>query len=220
MIDHFWSVLFTINSILQRKSELLKYKRFIRVQPEAVRVTGKPPMYDVVCINSKNSVVWLSRMASVNLSPELKYWPFNMLFILYVLQVMVPLGSCELVPAMFDPVTKQVYYNPQAQSQVSGAGTSQGLVMTVAQDVKVLATSRKSKSENFGVNLGLGDAPLIGVNYQKAKITETRQESHHQVNIEIKIPGECSEGCREQANKTFDIANNALYGGSKQKQVN
>ena len=220
MIDHFWSVLFTINSILQRKSELLKYKRFIRVQPEAVRVTGKPPMYDVVCISSKNSVVWLSRMASVNLSPELKYWLFNMLFILYVLQVMVPLGSCELVPAKFDPVTKQVYYSPQAESQVSGAGTNQGLVMTVAQDVKVLATSRKSKSENFGVNLGLGDAPSIGVNYQKAKITETRQESHHQVNIEIKIPGECSEGCREQANKAFDIANNALYGGSKQKQVN
>lgn len=169
-------------------------------------------MYDVVCINSKNSVVWLSRMASVNLSPELKYWLFNMLFILFVLQAMVPLGSCELVPAMFDPVTKQVFYNPQAQSQ--------GLVMTVAQDVKVEATSRESKSENFGVNLGLGDAPLIGLNYQKAKIRETRQESHHQVNIAIKIPGECSEGCREQANKAFDFANNALYGGSKQKQVN
>ena len=213
MIDHFWSVLFT-NSILQRKSE------FITVQPEAVRVTGKPPTYDVVCNNSKNSVVWLGRMASVNLSAELKYWLFNMLFILYVLQVMVPLGSCELVPAMFDPVTKQVYYNPQAQSQVSGAGTNQGLVMTVAQDVKVEVTSRESKSENFGVNLGLGDAPLIGLNYQKAKVRETRQESHHQVNIAIKIPGECSEGCREQANKAFDIANNALYGGSKQKQVN
>ena len=84
-------------------------------------------MYDVVCINSKNSVVWLSRMASVNLSPELKYWLFNMLFILYVLQVMVPLGSCELVPAMFDPVTKKVYYNPQAQSQVSGADTNHTL---------------------------------------------------------------------------------------------
>ena len=177
-------------------------------------------MYDVVCINSKNSVVWLSRMASVNLSPEFKYWLFNMLFILFVLQAMVPLGSCELVPAMFDPVTKQVFYNPQAQSQVSGAGTNQGLVMTVAQDVKVVATSRESKSENFGVNLGLGDAPLIGLNYQKAKIRETRQESHHQVNIAIKIPGECSEGCREQANKAFDFANNALYGGSKQKQVN
>ena len=70
------------------------------------------------------------------------------------------------------------------------------LVMTVAQDVKVEAMSRESKSESFGVNLGLGDAPLIGLNYQKAKIRATRQESHHQVNIAIKIPRECSEGCR------------------------
>lgn len=143
-------------------------------------------------------------MAAINLSAELKYWIFNMLFILYVLQVMVPLASCELVQALFDPETKQVYYNPQAQSQVSG-GTNQGLVITVAQDVKVESTIRESKSENFGVNLGLGDVPLIGLNYQKAKIRETREESHHQVNIAIKIPGECGEGCREQANKAFDI---------------
>lgn len=197
----------------------MKFKIFIRVQPEAITVTGKPPMYDVVCIYSKKSVVWLSRMAAINLSAELKYWIFNMLFILYVLQVMVPLASCELVQALFDPETKQVYYNPQAQSQVSGS-TNQGLVITVAQDVKVESTIRESKSGNFGVNLGLGDAPLIGLNYQKAKIRETRQESHHQVNIAIKIPGECGEGCREQANKAFDIGNNALYGGSKQKQVN
>ena len=154
------------------------------------------------------------------LSNELKYWLFNMLFILYVLQVMVPLGSCELVPAKFDPVTKEVYYNPQAQSQESGAGTNQGLVMTVAQDVKEEATSRKSKSEKFGVNSGSGDAPSIGLNYQKTKVRETRKESHHQVHIEIKIPGECDESCREQANKAFELANNALYGGSKQKQVN
>lgn len=189
----------------------MKFKIFIRVQPEAITVTGKLPMYDVVCIYSKKSVVWLSRMAAINLSSELKYWIFNMLFILYVLQVMVPLASCELVQALFDPETKQVYYNPQAQSQVSGSTN---------QDVKVESTIRESKSENFGVNLGLGDAPLIGLNYQKAKIRETRQESHHQVNIAIKIPGECGEGCREQANKAFDIGNNALYGGSKQKQVN
>lgn len=75
-------------------------------------------------------------MAAINFSAELKYWIFNMLFILYVLQVMVPLASCELVQALFDPETKQVYYNPQAQSQVSGS-TNQGLVITVAQDVKV-----------------------------------------------------------------------------------
>lgn len=42
-------------------------------------------MCDVVCIYSKKSVVWLSRMAAINLSAELKYWIFNMLFILYVL---------------------------------------------------------------------------------------------------------------------------------------
>lgn len=53
-------------------------------------------------------------MAAINLSAELKYWIFNMLSILYVLQVMVPLASCELVQALFDPETKQVYYNPQA----------------------------------------------------------------------------------------------------------
>lgn len=51
-------------------------------------------------------------MAAINLSAELKYWIFNMLSILYVLQVMVPLASCELVQALFDPETKQVYYNP------------------------------------------------------------------------------------------------------------
>ena len=140
-----------------------------------------------------------------------------MFFILYVLQALVPMASCKRVPAMFDPVTKQVYYDPQAQSQVSGAGPNQGLVITVTQDVKVVSTSRESKSESFGVNLGLGDATLIELNSQKAKIRETRQESHHRVNMEIKMPGECSEGCREQA---FDIAKNALYGGSKQKQIN
>lgn len=144
---------------------------------------------------------------------------FKMLIILYVLGILVPLLSCELVPAMFDPETKQVYYNPQAQSQVSGA--NKDLVVTVAQDFKMESTSRASKSKNFGLNLGMGTGiPTLGVNYNKVKVHETRQESHHQVNIAIKIPGDCNEGCKEQANQAFQLANNALHGGSKQKQVN
>lgn len=142
-----------------------------------------------------------------------------MLFILCVFQVLVPLVSCELVPAMFDPETKQVYYSPQAQSP---SGANKDLVVTVAQDVKIESTSRATKSENVGLNLGIGDTgiPTLGLNYHKTKIHETRQESHHQVNIAIKVPGECNEGCKEQAKQAFQLANNALHGGSKQKQVN
>ena len=159
-----------------------------------------------------------STMASVNLPPE--RWLFKMLLVLFTVYTLFSLVSCELVPAMFDPETKQVYYNPQAQSQMSGA--NKDLVVTVAQDVKVESSSRASKSENFGLNLGMGNMgiPTLGVNYQKTKIHETRQESHHQVNIAIKIPGDCNEGCKEQANQAFQLANNALHGGSKQKRVN
>lgn len=44
---------------------------------------------------------------------------------------MVLMASCELVPAMFDPETKQVIYNPgQTRTQ------KKDLVVTIAQDVK------------------------------------------------------------------------------------
>lgn len=152
-----------------------------------------------------------------------KYRLFKVLVILCVSELgMAPLSSCKLVPAMFDPETKQVFYNPQqTQSQINGAGSNKDLVVTIAQDVKTEASSRESKSESFGLNLGLGmGIPMIGVNYQKVKIHEQRQESHHQVNIAIKIPGDCNEGCKEQAGKAFQIANNALHSGSEQKRVN
>ena len=131
---------------------------------------------------------------------------------------MLPLASGELVPAMFDPETKQVIYNPQQ----TRSGAKQDLVVTIAQDVKTETNSRASKSESFGLNLGLQNTgiPVLGVNYQKVKIHEQRQESHHQVNIAINIPGDCNEGCKEHADKAFQLANNALYGESKQKRLN
>ena len=140
-----------------------------------------------------------------------------MLVFLSILSL-APLSCCELVPAMFDPETKQVIYNPkQPQSQLTGA--NKDLVVTIAQDVKTEASSRESKSESFGLNFGFQDMAL-GINYQKVKIREQRQESHHQVNIAINVPGDCNEGCKEQADKAFQLANNALHSGSHQKRVN
>ena len=50
--------------------------------------------------------------------------------------------ACELVPAMFDPETKQVIYNPgQTRTQ------KKDLVVTIAQDVKTEKSSRTSRSE-------------------------------------------------------------------------
>ena len=92
--------------------------------------------------------------------------------------------ACELVPAMFDPETKQVIYNPgQTRTQ------KKDLVVTIAQDVKTEKSSQTSKSESFGLNLGFQNSgvPSFGVNYQKVKITAQRQERHHQVNIAINI---------------------------------
>ena len=147
---------------------------------------------------------------------------FKMIFILYMFQILAPLASCELVPAMFDPETKQVYYNPQPQSQVGAA--NKDLVVTVAQDVKMEWSSQTSKSESFGLNFGFGSGiATLGANFNKVKVHQTKQEIHHQAQIVIKIPGECnegSEGCKERTNQAFQLANNALHGGSKQKNIN
>ena len=143
---------------------------------------------------------------------------FKMIFILYMFKTLAPLVSSELVPAMFDPETKQVYYNPQTQSQASAA--NKDLVVTVAQDVKMESSSQTSKSENFGLNVGFGSGiPTLGVNFNKVKVHQTKQEIHHQAQIVIKIPGECNAGCKEQANQAFQLANNALHGGSKQNKI-
>ena len=121
------------------------------------------------------------------------------------------MASRELVPAMFDPETKQVYYNPQSQSQASAA--NKDLVVTVFQDVKVESSRETSKSENFG----LSGIPTLGVNFNKVKVHQTKQEIHHQAHIVIKIPaGECNEGIKQ----AFQLANNALHGGSKQNKIN
>ena len=144
---------------------------------------------------------------------------FKMCFILCVFEIMLPPVSCELVPFMFDPDTKQVIYNPQGQTQVGKQ--NKPLVVTIAQDVKMESYSRTSKSENFGINFGFGDGiASFGLNSNKVEVLETKLESHHQVNIGIQISGECNEACREQANQVFQLANNALHGGSKQKRIN
>ena len=138
-----------------------------------------------------------------------------MCFFLCVFEIMFPLVSCEDVPAKFDPDTKQIIYNPQGQSQVGKE--NKAFVVTIAQDVKTESYSRRSKSENFGVNFGFGNG-IASFGLNSDKVHETKQESHHQVNIGIQIPaGECDEGCREQV---FQLANNALHGGSKQKRIN
>ena len=99
---------------------------------------------------------------------------------------------------MFDPGTKQVIYNPgQTRTQ------KKRFAREIAQDVKTEKSSR-----------------TIGVNYQKVKINEQRQESHHQVNIAINIPSDCDEGCKKHADKVFQLANNALYSDAKQKRLN
>lgn len=127
----------------------------------------------------------------------------------------VPMVACELVPAMFDPETKQVIYNPgQTRTQ------KKDLVVTIAQDVKTEKSSQTSKSESFGLNLGFQNSgiPSFGVNYQK--VNEQRQESHHQVNISINIPSDCDEGFKKHADKVFQFAKNALYSDEKQKRLN
>ena len=94
--------------------------------------------------------------------------------------------------------------------------------MTIAQDVKTEKSSQTSRSESFGLNLRFQNSgiPLFGVNYQKVKINEQRQESHHQVNMAINIPSDCDEGCKKHADKVFQLANNALYSDAKQKRLN
>ena len=127
------------------------------------------------------------------------------------------MASCELVPAMFDPETKQVIYNPgQTRTQ------KKDLVVTMAEDAKTEKSSPTSKSESFGLNLGFQNSgiPSLGVNYQKVKINEQRQESHHQMNIVINIPSDCDEGCKKHTNHVFQLVNNALYNDSKQKRLN
>ena len=53
----------------------------------------------------------------------------------------VPMVACELVPAMFDPETKQVIYNPgQTRTQ------KKDLVVTIAQDVK---TEKKQSNKQI-----------------------------------------------------------------------
>ena len=84
------------------------------------------------------------------------------------------MASCELVPAMFDPETKQVIYNPgQTRTQ------KKDLVVTIAQDVKTEKSSRTSKSESFGLNLGFQNSgiPSFGVNYQKVKLTSSDKKA-------------------------------------------
>ena len=88
-------------------------------------------------------------------------------------------------------------------------------MVTIAQDVKIESYSRTTKSENVGVNFGFGDGKAsFGRNSNK--VHETKEESHHQVNIAIPIPAECNEAVMEQV---LQLANNALYGGSKQKRI-
>lgn len=134
---------------------------------------------------------------------------------LCIFNILVLVVYGEYVPAMFDPVTKQVYYSPPA------AEAKKGFVITVAQDVHSESTSRTSKSENFGFNLGpASGSPLLGVSYNKVEIHEKKQQSHHQVNIAINIPTDCNEACNENVKQAFQVANNALHGGSQQKRVN
>ena len=129
--------------------------------------------------------------------------------------ILVLVVHSEYVPAVFDPVTKQVYYSPPA------AEAKKGIVINVAQDVNVESTTRTSKSENFGFDLKLGSGlPSLGVSYNKVKIHETKQQSHHQVNMMINIPADCNQACEENAKQAFQLANNALHGGSQQKRVN
>lgn len=156
-------------------------------------------------------------MAPVSLSPERML--LKMLFILCVFDIMLLFVSCEYVPAMFDPDTKQVINNPQGESQVDKQ--NKDLVVTILQEVKKEFSSQTSKSKNFGVNFGFGDGiASFGLNSNKVKVHETKEVNHHQFNMMIKIPAECNEGCREQANQAFQLANNALHGGSKQKKIN
>ena len=131
-------------------------------------------------------------MASVSLS---KFCWFKIVLLLCIFsQGRVPMASCELVPAMFDPETKQVIYNPgQTRTQ------KKDFVVTIAQDIGI---------------------PSFGVNYQKVKINGHRQESPPQVNIAINIPSDCDEGCKKHADKVFQLANNALYSDAKQKRLN
>lgn len=134
--------------------------------------------------------------------------------------ILVLVAYSEYVPAMFDPVTKQVYYSPPAAAEAK-KGTGKGIVITVAQDVHVESTSQTSKSESFGFDLKLASGlPSLGVNYNKVKIHETKQQSHHQVNMVINIPADCNQACEENAKQAFQLANNALHGGSQQKRVN
>ncbi|KAK2561080.1 hypothetical protein P5673_016217 [Acropora cervicornis] len=70
-----------------------------------------------------------------------------MIFMLCMFNILVLVVYSEYVPAMFDSVTKQVYYSPPAGE------TKKGIVITVAQDAHVEATSLTSQSESFGFDL-------------------------------------------------------------------
>ena len=79
-------------------------------------------------------------MAPVSLSGF--FW-FKIVLLLCVFrQARVPMASCELVPAMFDPETKQVIYNPgQTRTQ------KKDLVVTIAQDVKTKKTVEQTNQK-------------------------------------------------------------------------
>ena len=135
---------------------------------------------------------------------------------LCMFNILVLVVHSEYVPAMFDPVTKQLkYYSPPA------AEAKKGIMITVDQHVHVESSTHTSKSESFDFDLKLvSEVPSVGVSYNKVKIHETKQQSHHQVNMVINIPADCNQACEENAKQAFQLANNALHGGSQQKRVN
>ena len=60
---------------------------------------------------ARSVITLLPAMVSLSLSES---WWFKIVVLLYMFgQGRVPVASCELVPAMFDPETKQVIYNPE-----------------------------------------------------------------------------------------------------------
>lgn len=112
----------------------------------------------------KIAITLLPAMASLSLS---EFWWFKIVVLLCMFgQGRVPVAACGLVPAMFDPETKQVIYNPELTRT-----EKKNLVVTIAQDVKAEKSSKTSKSESFGLNLGFQNSgiPTFGMHYQKVK---------------------------------------------------
>lgn len=88
----------------------------------------------------RSVITLLPAMVSLSLSES---WWFKIVVLLYMFgQGRVPVASCELVPAMFDPETKQVIYNPE-QTRTE----KKNLVVTIAQDVK---TEKKQSKKQIG----------------------------------------------------------------------